>query len=320
MLSPDPLGHAASMSLYDLCNGDPLNRFDPDGRAVIEAWQQTQQNLIDRGGLWNNAEAYAISLGITALNAFSVGSFGRNDALVNRNLAGDISDGQLYAGMAFNSGAAAAAALTGGAVAPIAGRALVAAGSPAFMYIGSGAAAGLSSSTVDVAVRRAGYAASDIQYDGTVGSDMAYIGSSTLGGAVVGGVTYAAVRTGSGVVYQRADATGNVGDYYGQAQDAGRYAARQIEHANANPYARYNFEQVSSARAGDDLDFMGQFYINANGGAQTQDPLTPLSNEIRAMSDQRFADFLFDTTVLNGIGGTMGANTSRDSGYILSKH
>jgi RHS repeat-associated protein len=32
MLSPDPLGHAASMSLYDLCNGDPLNRFDADGR------------------------------------------------------------------------------------------------------------------------------------------------------------------------------------------------------------------------------------------------------------------------------------------------
>ncbi len=33
-LSPDPLGHAASMSLYDYCNGDPVNGLDPDGRCA----------------------------------------------------------------------------------------------------------------------------------------------------------------------------------------------------------------------------------------------------------------------------------------------
>jgi RHS repeat-associated protein len=31
-LSPDPLGHSASMDLYSFCDGDPLNRFDSDGR------------------------------------------------------------------------------------------------------------------------------------------------------------------------------------------------------------------------------------------------------------------------------------------------
>ena len=31
-LSPDPLGHAASMDLYSFCAGDPINRFDPTGR------------------------------------------------------------------------------------------------------------------------------------------------------------------------------------------------------------------------------------------------------------------------------------------------
>jgi RHS repeat-associated protein len=31
-LSPDPLGHAASMDLYSFCSGDPVNRFDPTGR------------------------------------------------------------------------------------------------------------------------------------------------------------------------------------------------------------------------------------------------------------------------------------------------
>jgi RHS repeat-associated protein len=34
-LSPDPKGQAASMSLYDYANGDPVNNFDPDGRAGI---------------------------------------------------------------------------------------------------------------------------------------------------------------------------------------------------------------------------------------------------------------------------------------------
>jgi RHS repeat-associated protein len=35
-LSPDPKGQAASMSLYDFCNGDPVNSFDPDGRGKLE--------------------------------------------------------------------------------------------------------------------------------------------------------------------------------------------------------------------------------------------------------------------------------------------
>lgn len=31
-LSPDPVGHVGSLSLYDYCDNDPLNVFDPDGR------------------------------------------------------------------------------------------------------------------------------------------------------------------------------------------------------------------------------------------------------------------------------------------------
>jgi RHS repeat-associated protein len=31
-LSPDPMGHAGGMSLYDYANGDPINYCDPDGR------------------------------------------------------------------------------------------------------------------------------------------------------------------------------------------------------------------------------------------------------------------------------------------------
>ena len=36
-ISPDPLGHASSLSLYDFCNGDPLNYWDPDGRCRTAA-------------------------------------------------------------------------------------------------------------------------------------------------------------------------------------------------------------------------------------------------------------------------------------------
>jgi RHS repeat-associated protein len=35
-LSPDPLGHGASMSLYDFCNGDPVNYFDPNGKGIVD--------------------------------------------------------------------------------------------------------------------------------------------------------------------------------------------------------------------------------------------------------------------------------------------
>jgi RHS repeat-associated protein len=33
-LAPDPVGHAGSLSLYDYCDNDPLNVFDPDGRLA----------------------------------------------------------------------------------------------------------------------------------------------------------------------------------------------------------------------------------------------------------------------------------------------
>lgn len=307
-LSPDPFGHEASMSLYDYAGGDPVNYLDADGRAVIQAWEQAQQNLINQGGFLNNAGAYGISLGITALNTFSIGGFARNDALVDLNLAGRITDSQLYGGMAINSGAAAAATLTGGAIAPLAGRALVAAGSPALMYVGSGAAAGAATAATDVAVRRAGYAANDIAYDGSVRGDLAYIGGSVVFGGVVGGVTYAIVRTGEGVVYQRVDGKGNVGEYYGQARSPERFDARMGEHQAKNPNAFFEFEQVNSARPGNALDFMEQFYITGNGGSRTQNSATPLSNYKRAMSDARFWEFLFGTTAPSGQVGAGGAS------------
>jgi RHS repeat-associated protein len=39
-LSPDPVGHGVSMSLYDYCGNDPINSLDPDGRQFISPTQQ----------------------------------------------------------------------------------------------------------------------------------------------------------------------------------------------------------------------------------------------------------------------------------------
>lgn len=39
-LSPDPLGHGASMSLYDYAGGDPINMVDPSGRRGIATSDQ----------------------------------------------------------------------------------------------------------------------------------------------------------------------------------------------------------------------------------------------------------------------------------------
>ena len=50
-ISPDPLGHSSSLSLYDYCNGDPVNGLDPDGRCV----EKINNAEINVGYSWNQA-------------------------------------------------------------------------------------------------------------------------------------------------------------------------------------------------------------------------------------------------------------------------
>jgi len=62
-LSCDPLGHAASMSLYDYCNGDPVNGLDPDGRFGKGASYQEQMLSVQSADNYraSNGPAYASS-------------------------------------------------------------------------------------------------------------------------------------------------------------------------------------------------------------------------------------------------------------------
>ena len=54
-ISPDPLGHGASMSLYDYCNGDPVNGLDPDGRCVEKGKEEFSEGY-DKSYYANGAD------------------------------------------------------------------------------------------------------------------------------------------------------------------------------------------------------------------------------------------------------------------------
>ena len=69
-----------------------------------------------------------------------------------------------------------------------------------------------------VAVERTGDAIADIPYNGTVGGDLANIGTSTLAGGTFGAITYGVVRTGKGILYLQTDSTEILEIYSGQAQ------------------------------------------------------------------------------------------------------
>jgi RHS repeat-associated protein len=71
-LSADPMGHAASPSLYDYAGGDPANSFDSDGRLAskLAAWKADPKN---------DAKFRALYGAVAALNAFNAQNSGAND-------------------------------------------------------------------------------------------------------------------------------------------------------------------------------------------------------------------------------------------------
>jgi RHS repeat-associated protein len=69
-ISPDPLGHTASIDLYSAFGGDPVNNFDPDGMCL-----ETTLNILNRT-LNGVAQAGAIGYDMVAQTAYSAGGAG----------------------------------------------------------------------------------------------------------------------------------------------------------------------------------------------------------------------------------------------------
>jgi len=74
------------------------------------------------------------------------------------------------------------------------------------------------------------------------------------------------LRNPKGIVYERIDKTGNLKPYVGQAKSAERFAARQKEHARANPRSDFEFKKIDKGKPGKNLNKKEQKALDARGG------------------------------------------------------
>jgi RHS repeat-associated protein len=77
-LSPDPLGHSASLDLYSYCDGDPVNNYDPDGRCFEGAVTGQTYNTASSVGA-----SIGLNFGITQLTQ-TASSLVLQDTLLNQ--------------------------------------------------------------------------------------------------------------------------------------------------------------------------------------------------------------------------------------------
>jgi RHS repeat-associated protein len=188
------LGELDGMATLTFCGGDPVNCVDPTGLIIKQEWEAKRAELISRGGWWN-VVAFGSSLGEAFFDVASLGTFGKNDALVDKNLNGEISDEQLYKGIAINTGVAAASLAAGGGAAGAAGT-FVATRTGSFVITGlaAGSAGGFAASSTDVLLTRAGYEGIDIPYERSVGEDVKQVVFTTVFGGGFGILGGAAAR------------------------------------------------------------------------------------------------------------------------------
>jgi len=105
-ISPDPLGHDSSMSLYDYANGNPAEFVDPDGRFGKGAGQAVEDMVVGTGELiWNTG-------GSLGYGAYTLA--GRND--LAETVHGDQWHGLQAVGQGFAQLGNAAAAGEWGAI------------------------------------------------------------------------------------------------------------------------------------------------------------------------------------------------------------
>ncbi len=77
-ISADPLGHGASMGLYDYCNGDPVNGLDPDGRCKLGLNDGVAGNYNPSSA--KNQTVYNAAWGLSTADSYLYNKFLRRDA------------------------------------------------------------------------------------------------------------------------------------------------------------------------------------------------------------------------------------------------
>jgi hypothetical protein len=162
------------------------------GLIVTQSMDESAENAITEGGAANYVYAGGVTIVKSLWIVFSLGTICSNDRLADRNLSGEISDGQFWAGSLTNSGVALGSLAIGGGTSS-----LIARGGGGLILQGAGA--GFSSSLSSVLLTRGSYGALDIRYEGTITGDLVQIGTGTaLGGAFGAGARLQqALRPGS---------------------------------------------------------------------------------------------------------------------------
>ena len=96
-----------------------------------------------------------------------------------------------------------------------------------------------------------------------------------------------------GIIYLRASSKG--GEYVGEAENAARYAERQLEHAAANPTESVVFQELERVPAGSrrSLNVAEEDWIRAGGGPRSTGGR--LENDRHQMNDEAY----------RGAGGTI---------------
>jgi hypothetical protein len=95
-ISADPLGHAGSWDLYSFSNGDPLNRFDPDGRL------SKSNTVFDRSSGYYITPTYPFGANFVTRMEYENG-IGGLDGAVNNGYP-DVSGGAEFGPYAVNMG------------------------------------------------------------------------------------------------------------------------------------------------------------------------------------------------------------------------
>ena len=72
----------------------------------------------------------------------------------------------------------------------------------------------------------------------------------------------------AGVIYLRADTTGTVPDYVGQAKSWERFLLRMGDHEDDSPNSSFEFHVLDRAAPGTDLDVAEESWMRAGGGAK----------------------------------------------------
>jgi len=289
-----PAGAAWAGNPYSFAGNDPLHAIDPLGLAPItdaelEAYAAAQQGPLARAAAatgdwfadnWEYVAGGAMVVAGGVLVATGVGGpvgmmlVGAGaDTIIQKATTGEVNWGQVAVSGAFG-------AVGGGAAALIGKHLLGNAAEGAVENLANYAVSGQPVTPGGLLRNAAEGAATSAATGGTMSKVHLPTSVAKLGDQA---------PLPHGVIYRRADLSGNLAPYIGQSKSLGRFESRQYEHARDHPDALFDYEVIDRGHPGVDLDRKEEFHIRNEGGPTNKsNPDGLLSNRRHQMSNKRY--------------------------------